>query len=45
MKFYIITGEPSGDLHAANLVEELKKFDITAYPSISSLNKIFSNDE
>ena len=25
MKFYIITGEPSGDLHAANLVEELKK--------------------
>ena len=25
MKFYIITGEPSGDLHAANLVQELKK--------------------
>ncbi len=25
MKFYIITGEPSGDLHAANLVHELKK--------------------
>jgi len=25
MKFYIITGEPSGDLHASNLVEELKK--------------------
>ena len=25
MKFYIITGESSGDLHAANLVEELKK--------------------
>jgi len=25
MKFYIITGEPSGDLHAANLVAELKK--------------------
>ena len=27
MKFYIITGEPSGDLHAANLVEELKKYN------------------
>ena len=25
MKLYIITGEPSGDLHAANLVQELKK--------------------
>ena len=25
MKIYIITGEPSGDLHAANLVCELKK--------------------
>ena len=25
MKIYIITGEPSGDLHAANLVHELKK--------------------
>jgi len=25
MKFYIITGEPSGDLHASNLVEEFKK--------------------
>ena len=27
MKFYIITGEPSGDLHASNLVEELKKMN------------------
>ena len=25
MKIYIITGEPSGDLHASNLVNELKK--------------------
>ena len=25
MKLYFITGEPSGDLHAANLVHELKK--------------------
>ena len=25
MKLYIITGEPSGDMHAANLVSELKK--------------------
>ena len=24
MKLYIVTGEPSGDLHAANLVHELK---------------------
>ena len=27
MKYYIVTGEPSGDLHAANLVSELKKVD------------------
>ena len=27
MKIYIITGEPSGDLHAANLVHELKKIN------------------
>jgi len=27
MKFYIITGEPSGDLHAANLVNELRKYN------------------
>ena len=24
MKLYIVTGEPSGDLHAANLAHELK---------------------
>ena len=24
MRLYIVTGEPSGDLHAANLVHELK---------------------
>ena len=27
MKYYIVTGEPSGDLHAANLVSELKQVD------------------
>lgn len=30
MKYYIITGEPSGDLHAANLVSELKRIDNNA---------------
>jgi lipid-A-disaccharide synthase len=27
MKYYIIAGEPSGDLHGSNLVKELKKID------------------
>jgi lipid-A-disaccharide synthase len=27
MKYYIIAGEASGDLHASNLIKELKKFD------------------
>lgn len=27
MKYYIITGEPSGDIHAANLVSEIKLID------------------
>ncbi len=27
MKYYIIAGEPSGDLHASNLIRELKKSD------------------
>ncbi|NTW25611.1 MAG: lipid-A-disaccharide synthase [Lentimicrobium sp.] len=30
MKFYIIAGEASGDLHASNLIKELKKLDTTA---------------
>jgi len=30
MKYYIIAGEASGDLHAANLMKELKKQDGTA---------------
>lgn len=30
MKYYIIAGEASGDLHGANLMEELKKQDPTA---------------
>ena len=27
MKLYIVTGEPSGDLHAANLVHKLKIYN------------------
>ncbi|MBP7497650.1 MAG: lipid-A-disaccharide synthase, partial [Bacteroidales bacterium] len=27
MKYYIIAGEASGDMHSANLVKELKKID------------------
>jgi lipid-A-disaccharide synthase len=30
MKYYIIAGEASGDLHAANLMKELKKLDAIA---------------
>ncbi|RYD74076.1 MAG: lipid-A-disaccharide synthase, partial [Sphingobacteriales bacterium] len=30
MKYYIISGEASGDLHAANLVKELRKKDAYA---------------
>lgn len=30
MNFYIIAGEASGDLHAANLMSELKKLDVQA---------------
>ena len=30
MKYYIIAGEASGDLHASNLMKELKKKDISA---------------
>ncbi|MBI4945197.1 MAG: lipid-A-disaccharide synthase [Bacteroidetes bacterium] len=30
MKFYIIAGEASGDLHASNLMRELKKVDASA---------------
>ncbi len=31
MKYYIIAGEASGDMHAANMMKELKKFDQEAY--------------
>ena len=27
MKYYLIAGEPSGDLHGANLIEGLRKAD------------------
>ena len=30
MKYYIIAGEASGDLHASNLMRSLKKIDPTA---------------
>ncbi|MCY4161125.1 MAG: lipid-A-disaccharide synthase [Flavobacteriaceae bacterium] len=30
MRYYIITGEPSGDLHGAHLIEHLKKLDAHA---------------
>ena len=30
MKYYIIAGEASGDLHAANLIREIKKLDTSA---------------
>lgn len=30
MRYYIVTGEPSGDMHAANLVNELKIIDNNA---------------
>lgn len=30
MKYYIIAGEASGDLHASNLMKELKKLDADA---------------
>ena len=30
MKYYIIAGEASGDLHGSNLIKELKKLDLSA---------------
>ncbi len=30
MKYYLVSGEASGDLHGSNLVKELKKLDTTA---------------
>ena len=30
MKYFIIAGERSGDLHASNLIKELKKIDTSA---------------
>ncbi|CAN5459890.1 lipid-A-disaccharide synthase [soil metagenome] len=30
MKYYVIAGEASGDMHAANLMKELKRFDAAA---------------
>jgi lipid-A-disaccharide synthase len=30
MKYYIIAGEASGDLHGSNLIKELKNLDASA---------------
>ena len=30
MKYYIIAGEASGDMHGANLMKEIKKIDSAA---------------
>ncbi|MEO6905361.1 MAG: lipid-A-disaccharide synthase, partial [Ginsengibacter sp.] len=30
MKYYIIAGEASGDLHGSNLIKELQKIDLNA---------------
>ena len=30
MKYYIIAGEASGDLHGSNLIKEIKKLDASA---------------
>ena len=30
MKYYVIAGEASGDLHGSNLIKELKKLDTGA---------------
>ena len=30
MKYYVIAGEASGDLHASNLIKGLRKFDLDA---------------
>ena len=30
MKYYIIAGEASGDLHGSNLIKELRKLDVEA---------------
>src|SRR5579875_1619671 len=31
MKYYIIAGEASGDLHGSNLIKEIKKLDASAH--------------
>jgi len=30
MKYYVIAGEASGDLHGSNLIREIKKLDTSA---------------
>ena len=30
MKYYVIAGEASGDLHGSNLIKEIKKLDTSA---------------
>ena len=38
MKYYLIAGEPSGDLHGANLIEGLRKADPEADRKSTRLN-------
>ena len=30
MKYYLIAGEASGDMHASNLIKAISKFDVQA---------------
>ena len=44
MRYYIVTGEPSGDMHAANLVQELKSIDKKSIVRAWGGEKLISKD-